>query len=1144
MSVKTHSIPPVDNTGKRRIDTAALDKLEAYIKGLPSTKSMHVNKHGIYSDERIALHNKIIEEEVSGNACITQGKPIAILTGGLPGSGKSTFIKNHTDWMQSDKLFKIDADEIRAKLPEYEGWNASQTHEETQDITRRLLRKVGIGGCSYDILYDGTMNKVRKYDELIDMLRAEGYDIYILFMHVPKDVSMSRAMGRYQRSGRYVPRFVIEEGAKAGLSAFNRLKKKVDGYVLVDGITQEVLERGGRDIPGERDLQSLSNRESYIRYKKNPKYRTNDDDDFLSSPAALQERQNLFTDTVALYEIAKEKGKIPASMIPAIDQQFKHLASLIALNYPLQEEKTAAKEVATGDAIQDDVNLTEKAPIAMTKGERKKANLAALAVLEKNDSEITTADIETLRNYTGAGGIGYVSEDHKEGLLNEHYTSYPIVQFMWDKLKKMGVKHGNYLEPGAGIGNFAGLRPKGVNMVMLEKSPISSRIASILYPNQETIFQNFADTDLSIYNLTGAIGNVPFGDIRIHSNRDKFAPLAPSIHNYFILKSLDAVKPASPVFIITSTGTMDAKNSRLREEMMKIGRFITAYRLPADSFKDNASTTVTTDVILFQKYPKNTSPVINEDFLNTVSISGEFFGKEYTANFNQFYQKNPKNVLGEHLQGYGQQFPGQMGVKGKFTEAMRNRAISDKVSFPYALPDEMPVYRTDIGKIIRTKRTYHSGSIVFHENKFWEKERNTYQQITVPKADRERLQSALVLLDTYADFVSALSKKQDTTEPLRAQFRAAMDKHIERFGLPEEDQALKTILRYDTRLFKLTAFVKRNPETNLLDYADIFSMQTMYQNEYTPSIKDANDLTQVTMYLKAKGSDLSIDDYQSVYKGGVAEAGKVEAALKSHPDFYFNPETQVYEYRYEYLSGDVRKKLQRAEDAGLQKNVEALRKVIPSEVTVYEMEITPQAALTWLPITIIEEFLAHKIGVRGTANVREQDNITSLTKQVEKKISFKFDRWAKNNYRNRDNEMGWGFQPYSKILEIFIKGGTFPLYFADKEGNKQKWITLETANKEETTAAKELQRINTNRMRTQIARDFMNWLRLDADNDTQKQVEALYNDQFNAFSNPKFDGSTFRVSGMSNSFYGKENFTVFRHNLMVAEKLAYHQTQN
>jgi predicted ABC-type ATPase len=250
-------MPPVDDKGVRRIDKAALDILEKHLATLPQTKQIH-SKEGDYTQQRKNLHEQIITKEVEDNSCIRRDAPIAILTGGLPGSGKSTYIRNNKDWMTNPAIFKIDADDLRAKLPEYDGWNATQTHEETRDLVKTLLNKVGKTGCSYDVIYDGTMNKSKKYKPLVETLKKEGYRVFIMFLKVDKKTSMTRAMNRYQKSGRYVPRFVIDEAAENGLAAFNELKDLVDGYVLVDGKTQKVIEQGGAKIPEDRDYTALS----------------------------------------------------------------------------------------------------------------------------------------------------------------------------------------------------------------------------------------------------------------------------------------------------------------------------------------------------------------------------------------------------------------------------------------------------------------------------------------------------------------------------------------------------------------------------------------------------------------------------------------------------------------------------------------------------------------------------------------------------------------------------------------------------------------------------------------------------------------------------------------------------------------------
>ncbi len=258
--------PPLDKEGNPLINKKSIDKLEACLKELPQTKAMHtINGTDIYTPEREELHEKIITEIRKGAMCKLQEQPIAILTGGLPGSGKSTFLNQYSQYLTSDKIFAIDADEVRAMLPEYKrwkngagkelkGWNADQTHKETSDIVSKLLEgcKDGIP-CKFDILFDGTMNKAKNYIPLINQLKGLGYKVFIIFVEVPPEVTRERVLQRYKHSGRYVPKAVIEEGIKNGLTAFDTLKTMVDGYMLVDGETRKIEQVHGKQIPKDRN---------------------------------------------------------------------------------------------------------------------------------------------------------------------------------------------------------------------------------------------------------------------------------------------------------------------------------------------------------------------------------------------------------------------------------------------------------------------------------------------------------------------------------------------------------------------------------------------------------------------------------------------------------------------------------------------------------------------------------------------------------------------------------------------------------------------------------------------------------------------------------------------------------------------------
>ncbi len=252
----------LDEKGERKNDPETIEELTKYVMSLPQTKSKHFNKvTEKYSPKRQKLHRQIINKFKGDLVCIESDEPIAILMGGSPASGKSTFLRKYAPYLLKEELLRIDADEVRAMLPEYKGWNASATHNETQDIVKTLLsdRTIGVP-CKYDVIFDGTMTSPKKYLDLIRLLKKLGYKVFVVFIDkVPKDVIMKRAMDRYKKSGRFVPPFVIEEFFESGKDSLAKVKAKVDGYMIVDGSDSNyrVAEQKGLKLPKTRKYSRL-----------------------------------------------------------------------------------------------------------------------------------------------------------------------------------------------------------------------------------------------------------------------------------------------------------------------------------------------------------------------------------------------------------------------------------------------------------------------------------------------------------------------------------------------------------------------------------------------------------------------------------------------------------------------------------------------------------------------------------------------------------------------------------------------------------------------------------------------------------------------------------------------------------------------
>ena len=252
----------LDENGERKIDMESIDDLTQCVTSLPQTKSMHFNfESNQYSPERRRLHKDIIYNIKKDIVCIENDEPIAILMGGSPASGKSTFLKKYSPYLLNEEILKIDADDIRSKLPEYKGYNATQTHLETKDIVNTLLSDRNIGlPCKFDVIYDGTMNSTKSYIPLINLLKQLGYRVFIVYIDkVPKDVIVKRALERYKKSGRFVPLEVIDDFFDKGTSAMEQLKFMVDGYMIIDGSNTDykIISQGGMRLPKKRNYSKI-----------------------------------------------------------------------------------------------------------------------------------------------------------------------------------------------------------------------------------------------------------------------------------------------------------------------------------------------------------------------------------------------------------------------------------------------------------------------------------------------------------------------------------------------------------------------------------------------------------------------------------------------------------------------------------------------------------------------------------------------------------------------------------------------------------------------------------------------------------------------------------------------------------------------
>jgi N12 class adenine-specific DNA methylase len=803
-------------------------------------------------------------------------------------------------------------------------------------------------------------------------------------------------------------------------------------------------------------------------------------------------------------------------------------------------EVDAGDEVGSADEAPEpglepgeDIDLTDYDPVALTRSEREEINEEALGLLQKQREELTAEDIDTLRQYTGRGGLEAETDEEGVRALNEHYTAYSLIEAMWSTLGDAGYTSGNVLEPGAGIGNFTGFAPDPVTMLMVERSNISARIAELLYPSHEVINDSITQVVWDRYQLTGAVGNVPFGSYSIAPSGSPFG--GTQIHDYFILTALEECEPGSPVALITSTGTMDKSTPRARKMMMERAHFVDAFRLPSTMFQENADTLVTTDLIFFQvrdgKIAQEDFGEREETFVNVVEKTVESAGETYEVGLAEHYDNNPGRALGRLEAGLNSQFVSQWGVDGEKADAV-SAVETAALDFPLGFPEDRLLHALDEEEgmeDLSTSREYPYGAVVHVRGEFREKKNIAFETITgqIPDSGRERVKSACNLLDRYADFIAEKAKNPEVADA--GAVREAIDLHVEQYGLPANDELLQEVFRYDPRWPKLKIMAERGEDGDL-QYADVLLSTRVYSERYRDQIEDTSDLVEVTTYLRAQGEPLNAESYAQVYEGGTSDEEDVREAMSEHEDFFYDPQEDRHVFRYEYLAGDIFDKMQAAEQAELDRNLDALQEALPEQANIFEIDLSPRHVTSYVPSEAIERWVASEIGLRST---RKVDVVASSETVGDETVEvFRCD----GPKSSKDRDQGWGTKAYSQIVDIYLKGNQFPRTVVDEDGNPVD-VSLSDATPEQTARANQYQEAWQQRMERQMPRDFQQWVRQEASTDMRDRIEEAYNRKYNSVATPEFDGSTFSVRGLSDTFKGMDDFEIFPHNTVVAEKM-------
>ena len=748
-----------------------------------------------------------------------------------------------------------------------------------------------------------------------------------------------------------------------------------------------------------------------------------------------------------------------------------------------------------------------------TAKEKFRRNVEAIRTLEKIESEnriATLEEQEVLSQYVGWGGLadafdesksawaneyqelkGLLSEQEyasaRESTLNAHYTSPAIIRSIYDSLDKMGFEKGNVLEPAMGIGNFFGMLPEKMQESRLygvELDGITGRIAKQLYPNADIKITGFEKTDYPNDFFDVAIGNVPFGQYKVADKQyDKQNFL---IHDYFFAKTLDKVRPGGVVAFVTSKGTMDKKSPEVRKYLVQRAELLGAVRLPNTAFKENAGTEVTSDILFLKKRDRVMD--LEPDW---VHLSED----ENGIAMNSYFAEHPEMIVGkmEMVSGpYGLESTCMPDTTRPFAQQLQEAISHIDGEIEAVELDELADELADA--TIPADPDVKNYSYTLVDDRVYYRENSIMKPVDMSDSMQERIKGMVGIRNCTPELINLqLEEYPDTViKEKQAELNSLYDAFSKKHGLINS-QTNKRAFNQDSSYCLLCSLEKLDDEGNFKGKADMFTKRTIKKAEVVTSVDTASEALAVSLSEKAR-VDL---DYMAELTG--KDVGTVKEELTGI--IFQNPLTDQWETADEYLSGNVRDKLETAKvyvesHPEYAVNVQALTQVQPKELDASEIEV--RIGATWIDPKYIEDFMRETFETpqhlldRNVVGVQYSD------------VTGQWNIKGKNaDYGNSLVNMTYGTSRRNAytILEDSLNLKDSRVYDTVEEDGKERRVL----NKKETTIASQKQEA--------IREAFKDWVFRDPER--RQVLVAKYNQLFNSTRPREYDGSHLKFPGMT-----------------------------
>ena len=806
-----------------------------------------------------------------------------------------------------------------------------------------------------------------------------------------------------------------------------------------------------------------------------------------------------------------------------------------------------------------DFHITDDALGHGTPSEKYAANVAAIRTLKQIEAEerlATPEEQEILSRYVGWGGLANCFEQtspHYEELkslldseeyaaarassLTAFYTPPVVIRGIYKALAQMGFTQGNILEPSCGTGNFLGLLPTdmaGSKAYGVELDSISGRIAGQLYQNASISVNGFETVQMPDSFFDVAVGNVPFGDFKVLDKRyDKHHWL---IHDYFFGKTLDKVRPGGIVAFITSKGTLDKENSAVRKYLAQRADLIGAIRLPDSTFKRNAGTEVTSDIIFLQKRDRvvtnstGSFPPFGEKFARSVAPpfptkSDDFAGAldqdwvhlDTDGNgirMNRYFVQHPEMILGDMVMESTRFGPDSVCKAREGVDLSQQLANAIQLLQAEIKPYELEGLNEEEDRSIPADPTVRNFSYTVVDGQLYYRENSVMVPVEVSVTAENRIRGMIELRECVRRLIEYQTEGYPDEEIAAEQQRlnALYDGFTAKYGLISS-RGNKLAFSEDSSYCLLCSLEVLDEQGNLKRKADMFTRRTIRPHVAVTSVDTASEALAVSISEKAR-----VDmDYMAELSGKSPEELEKELAGVIYRDIRCaeNPEDILPSLadlsRYplvtadEYLSGKVRQKLRMAkafleaapaeQKETARKNVEALEAVQPQDLGAGEIGV--RIGANWVPIDVYQQFMVELLTPYGQAKSR----IKILRSEGTGQWSITEKNFDRANVK-ANTTYGTKRMSAYHILEQTLNQRDVRVfdYIEDEHGNKKPVL-----NKKETAIAQDRQEL--------IKQKFAEWIWKDIDR--RERLCRIYNETFNALRPREYDGRHIRFEGMN-----------------------------